>query len=108
MRVCESFFSSSVTLVFSGLIFVYLVYLSLVHSVSVGYFNLCGLCGTLLSSRLQRFAAASSSSSTRDDASVTSRELTLCGTPPVVFFFVSPQLCRPLPLCCQLNLSAAN
>ena len=48
MRVCESFFSSSVTLVFSGLIFVYLVYLSLVHSVSVGYFNLCGLCGTLL------------------------------------------------------------
>jgi hypothetical protein len=100
VRVCESFFSSSVTLVFSGLIFVYLVYLSLVHSVSVGYFNLCGLCGTLLSSRLQRFAAASSSSSTRDDASVTSRELTLCGTSPVVLFFVSPHLRRPLPLCC--------
>ena len=54
---------------------------------------------SLLSSRLHRFAAASSSSSTRDEASVTSRELTLCGT-PIILFFVSPQLRRPLPLCC--------
>ena len=86
-------------LVFSGLFFVYLVYLSIVHLVSVGYFNPCGLCGTLLSSRLQRFAAASSSCSTRDDAAVTLRELTLCGT-PVVHFFVSPQLRRPLAFFC--------